>query len=110
VGAGAAAGSGSSGGGGSSSGGGDGGGFGASGASLGRAIDTEAQAAFLASGAAIRLSRGTTSVATVRPVQGFLDPTGFPCRVLVQTVQVDGVPLSASGTVCRGNDGVWRLR
>jgi surface antigen len=77
---------------------------------IGGPIDTEAQAAFLASGGAIRLSRGPTPLDSVRPVQGFLGPQGFPCRVLVQTVTVDGVPVTASGTVCRGPDGIWQLQ
>jgi hypothetical protein len=69
----------------------------------------EAQAAFLSSGAAIRVSRGETPIASVRAAQAFLDPKGMPCRVMVQTIRIDGAPVSASGTVCRGSDGVWRL-
>ena len=45
---------------------------------------------------------------------GYVDQTPNQIEVASgtygSTVQVDGVPVSASGTMCRGADGVWRLR
>jgi hypothetical protein len=54
---------------------------------------------------------GGAAAATGRPalVRSYVDPAGYPCRTYLQTVMIDGKPVSASAAVCQGRDGKWAL-
>jgi hypothetical protein len=44
-----------------------------------------------------------------RVVRRFRDASGQPCRVVNQTVLIDGERTQATGTVCRESDGHWTI-
>jgi hypothetical protein len=124
--AGAAAGGGGAGGGAASSGGAAGGSSGAAGGGAGAArggaativaaagVGDLADAAlvgriFLASPEATRVApgRGIDNTAVVKAV--YTDRAGRPCRVVEQSVTIDGETVRARGTICRLPGGRWAL-
>jgi hypothetical protein len=42
-------------------------------------------------------------------VQNFRDASGQPCRVVNETVLIDGEKAPATGTVCKRSDGRWAI-
>jgi surface antigen len=73
------------------------------------AIDLAASRAFLNSPAATRVASEGAGAATIKVMSGYRNASGSPCRVIEQTVRVNGQPVRAVGTVCRRPQGVWAL-
>jgi hypothetical protein len=44
-----------------------------------------------------------------RVVRSFRDASGQPCRVVNETVLIDGEKTRATGTVCKQSDGRWTI-
>jgi surface antigen len=65
--------------------------------------------AFLASPAATRVAAGRSAQNTVVVKQVYKDKAGRPCRVVEQTVMIDGQQVRASGRVCENTGGRWAL-
>ena len=45
----------------------------------------------------------------VRIIRGFSNNLGQPCRVVEQTVVINGQRARATGTVCQQPDGYWAM-
>jgi surface antigen len=65
--------------------------------------------AFLASPAATRVAEGRSSNSMVAVVSLYNDSAGRPCRVVEQTVMINGSPVRARGSVCQAVNGQWAL-
>src|SRR5262249_61536786 len=89
------------GGGSGSSGGAGGGGGGAGGSDV---LD-----AFLRSPQAMHVAVTQDVPQRVRIIRGFSNNTGQPCRVVEQTVVINGQRVRASGTLCQETDGRWTI-
>ena len=64
--------------------------------------------AFLASPAATRVAAGRNVQNTVVVKAVYKDKAGHPCRVVEQTVMIDGQNVRANGKVCQ-TAGQWAL-
>jgi len=64
--------------------------------------------AFLASPAATRVAAGRSTHNSVVVKEVYKDAAGRPCRVVEQTVVIDGQQVRANGKVCRAG-GQWAL-
>jgi len=65
--------------------------------------------AFLASPAATRVAEGRSTKSMVAVVSLYNDSAGHPCRVVEQTVMINGSPVRARGNVCQQGNGQWAL-
>ncbi|SRR5229473_3568482 len=65
--------------------------------------------AFLASPAATRVAEGRSTQSMVAVVSLYNDAAGHPCRVVEQTVMINGSPVRARGNVCQQVNGQWAL-
>jgi surface antigen len=65
--------------------------------------------AFLASPAATRVAAGSNVRNTVVVKAFYKDKAGRPCRVVEQTVMINGQNVRADGKVCRKAGGQWAL-
>jgi surface antigen len=45
----------------------------------------------------------------VRIIRGFSNKDGQPCRVVEQTIVINGQRVRATGTVCQQSDGQWTI-
>jgi surface antigen len=79
-------------------------------AGVGDMVDAElAGRSFLASPVATRVAagRGARNTAIVKAL--YTDAAGRPCRLVEQSVTIDGQTVRARGTICRMPDGQWAL-
>jgi len=81
----------------------------AAGGSFGLAEAELVGRAFLASPAATRVAAGRSTDSMVAVVSLYNDASGRPCRVVEQTVMINGSPVRARGNMCREGDGKWAL-
>ncbi|HEX7970456.1 MAG TPA: hypothetical protein VF502_19700 [Stellaceae bacterium] len=65
--------------------------------------------AFLASPVATHVAQGSSTRNTVSVVSLFTDATGRPCRIVEQTVMINGQTVRARGNVCQMPGGQWAL-
>jgi len=65
--------------------------------------------AFLASPVATRVAAGRSAGNTVVIKALYTDAAGRPCRVVEQSVMIDGATVRASGNICRMPGGQWAL-
>jgi surface antigen len=65
--------------------------------------------AFLASPTATRVAAGSNVRNTVVVKAVYKDKKGRSCRVVEQTVMIDGQSVRADGKVCRKAGGQWAL-
>ena len=79
-------------------------------AGLGNMADTDLVGrAFLASPAATHVAAGRGARNTVVIKALYTDAAGRPCRVVEQTVMIDGEAVRASGSICQMPGGQWTL-
>jgi len=81
----------------------------ASGGAFGLAEAELVGRAFLASPVATRVAAGRSTSSMVAVVALYNDSTGRPCRVVEQTVMINGNPVRARGNMCRTEGGDWAL-
>jgi surface antigen len=81
----------------------------ASGGAFGLAEAELVGRAFLASPAATHVAAGHSTNSMLAVVALYNDSAGRPCRVIEQTVMINGSPVRARGDMCRGGDGAWAL-
>lgn len=55
------------------------------------------------------MHKGPKNQESLRIVQRFRDASGQPCRIVNETVLIDGERTQATGTVCQGSDGHWTI-
>ena len=65
--------------------------------------------AFLVSPVATRVAEGRSTTSNLAVVSSFNDAAGHPCRIVEQTVMINGQRVQARGTVCEGAPGQWAL-
>jgi hypothetical protein len=73
------------------------------------AIDLAASRAFLDSPAATRIAAGRAANSNLAVVSGFSSPSGRPCRIIEQTVQLGDDTVRALGKMCELPNGQWGL-
>jgi surface antigen len=81
----------------------------ASGGALGLAEAELVGRAFLASPAATHVAAGRSTNSMLAVVSLYNDSAGRPCRVIEQTVMINGSAVRARGNMCRLEDGQWAL-
>ena len=55
------------------------------------------------------MHNGAKNQESSRVVRRFRDASGQPCRVVNETVLIDGEKTQATGTVCQESDGNWTI-
>ncbi len=65
--------------------------------------------AFLASPVATHVAMGSSTMNTVTIKSRYTDSSGRSCRVVEQTVIIDGQAVRARGNVCQLRSGQWAL-
>ena len=65
--------------------------------------------AFLRSPRATHATVAQDEPQQVRIIRGFSNDQGQPCRVVEQTVVINGQRVRATGTVCQQPDGHWTI-
>ena len=71
--------------------------------------NSAARRVFLASPAATRVAAGRSVRNTVVVKEVYKDKAGHACRVVEQTVTIDGQQVRARGNVCEKTAGRWAL-
>ncbi|HEV2548316.1 MAG TPA: hypothetical protein VGU20_13335 [Stellaceae bacterium] len=72
-------------------------------------MNTEVLEAFLRSPRATHTAVAQDVPQQVRIIRGFSNDQGQPCRVVEQTVVINGQRVRATGTVCQQQDGHWAI-
>jgi surface antigen len=72
-------------------------------------VNTAVLEAFLRSPQATHATVALDEPQQVRIIRGFSNEQGQPCRVVEQTVVINGQRVRATGTVCQQPDGHWTI-